>query len=237
MGDIDVEKKYGNVLFVLNPSDAELFVDGAKVDTGAPVTMEYGIHQLICRAEGYETTASYIKVGEPSASITLTLTKEAGSEEESDEDDSQSESESNSQTNSQNESESNSQTNSQNASANSSENSSGQNSESNSSSQVSSENVSENGTSSSETVSGTPGSDEAVAGSGSKVYIDGPEGTEIYVDGSYVGIAPISFAKPTGSVVITIRKTGYQTRSYTIQLENNGEDVHYAFSELMEIGQ
>ncbi len=237
LGDIDVEKKYGNVLFVLNPSDAELFVDGAKVDTGAPVTMEYGIHQLICRAEGYETTASYIKVGEPSASITLTLTKEAGSEEESDEDDSQSESESNSQTNSQNESESNSQTNSQNASANSSENSSGQSSESNSSSQVSSENVSENGTSSSETVSGTPGSDEAVAGSGSKVYIDGPEGTEIYVDGSYVGIAPISFAKPTGSVVITIRKTGYQTRSYTIQLENNGEDVHYAFSELMEIGQ
>jgi len=228
LGDIDVEKKVGNVLFVLNPGEAELFVDGAKVDTGAPVPLEYGIHQLICRAEGYETTASYIKVGDPSVSITLTLTKEADGEDEE---------EKSEESSSQSESQSTSQTHSQTTSVNNSENTSQQTSESNVGSQESSEKVSESSPTSSETVSNPIGSSSEVAGSDAKVYIDGPEGTEIYVDGSYVGIAPISFNKPSGSVVITIRKTGYQTRSYTVQLENNEEDVHYSFSELSEIGQ
>lgn len=209
LGDIDVEKKYGNVLFVLNPSDAELFVDGAKVDTGAPVSMEYGIHQLICRADGYDTMASYIKVGEPSASITLTLTESEDGEDE-DEDSSESSSESSS---------------SESSSENSSENSSQSSSESNSP-----ENSSSSESSSSGSSSGT-------ASTSAKVYVDGPSGTEIYVDGSYVGIAPISFSKPEGSIVITIRKTGYQTRSYTIQLEDDDKDVHYSFSDLIEIGQ
>ena len=228
LGDIDVEKKVGNVLFVLNPGEAELFVDGAKVDTGAPVPLEYGIHQLICRAEGYETTASYIKVGDPSVSITLTLTEEADGEDEE---------EKSEESSSQSESQSTSQTHSQTTSVNNSENTSQQTSESNVGSQESSEKVSESSPTSSETVSNPIGSSSEVAGSDAKVYIDGPEGTEIYVDGSYVGIAPISFNKPSGSVVITIRKTGYQTRSYTVQLENNEEDVHYSFSELSEIGQ
>ncbi len=236
LGDIDVEKKYGNVLFVLNPSDAELFVDGKKVDTGAPVSMEYGIHQLICRAEGYETTASYIKVGEPSASITLTLTESADS---GDEDSSESSSQNSSENNSQNSSESSS--NSENSSENSSGNNSSENSSQSSSensSQSSGSNSSENSSSSeSSSDSGSTGSSSGTASTSAKVYVDGPSGTEIYVDGSYVGIAPISFTKPEGSIVITIRKTGYQTRSYTIQLEDDDKDVHYSFSDLIEIGQ
>lgn len=214
LGDIDVEKKYGNVLFVLNPSDAELFVDGEKVDTGAPVSMEYGIHQLICRADGYETTASYIKVGEPSASVTLTLTESEDAEEEDEDEDS-----------------------SENSSESTSESSSESSSESNSES--SSENGSDSREDSSEDSSDTSstGSSSGTASTSAKVYVDGPEGTEIYVDGSYVGIAPVSFSKPTGSVVITIRQTGFQTRSYTIQLEDDDKDVHYSFSDLIEIGQ
>ncbi len=220
LGDIDVEKKYGNVLFVLNPSDAELFVDGAKVNTGGPVSLEYGIHQLICRADGYETMGSYIKVGEPSASVSLTLTSDGSDEDEDEEDESSESSSSTSESTSQN-----NESSSQNSSGTTSENSS--TSSENSSS--SSENTSENEGSSAGNSSGT-------ASTSAKVYVDGPEGTEIYVDGSYVGIAPVSFAKPTGSVVITIRQTGFQTRSYTIQLEDDDKDVHYSFSDLLEIG-
>ncbi|MBQ7832435.1 MAG: PEGA domain-containing protein [Lachnospiraceae bacterium] len=228
LGDIDVEKKYGNVLFVLNPSDAELFVDGAKVDAGAPVSMEYGIHQLICRADGYDTMSSYIKVGEPSASVTLTLTQSEDAEDddededEKDEDSSEKTSESSSESSSETSSESNSESSSESSSQTSSENSS----------ETSSENSSE---SSSET--GSTGTSSGTASTEAKVYVDGPEGTEIYVDGSYVGIAPISFAKLEGSIVITLRKTGFQTRNYTIQLENDKKDVHYSFSDLIEIGQ
>ncbi len=220
LGDIDVEKKYGNVLFVLNPSDAELFVDGAKVNTGGPVSLEYGIHQLICRADGYETMGSYIKVGEPSASVSLTLTSDGSGEDEEEEDESSESSSSTSESTSQN-----SESSSQNSSGTTSENSS-----------TSSENSSDSSESASENEGSSAGSSSGTASTSAKVYVDGPEGTEIYVDGSYVGIAPVSFAKPTGSVVITIRQTGFQTRSYTIQLEDDDKDVHYSFSDLLEIG-
>lgn len=220
LGDIDVEKKYGNVLFVLNPSDAELFVDGSKVNTGGPVSLEYGIHQLICRADGYETMGSYIKVGEPSASVSLTLTSDGSEEDEEEEDESSESSSSTSESTSQN-----SESFSQNSSGSTSENSS-----------TSSENSSDSSESASENEGSSAGSSSGNASTSAKVYVDGPEGTEIYVDGSYVGIAPVSFAKPTGSVVITIRQTGFQTRSYTIQLEDDDKDVHYSFSDLLEIG-
>lgn len=212
LGDIDVEKKYGNVLFILSPSDAQLYVDGEKKDTSVPVSMEYGIHQLICRADNYDTMSSYIKVGEPSASISLTLTP--SDEEDADEDDSESTSDSSS------ESSSGSTSGSSESSSGNSENTSGSSSENNSQNNSGGEgNVS----------SGT-------ASTSAKIYLDGPEGTEIYVDGTYVGIAPLSFNKPEGSVVITLRKTGFQTRSYTIQLEDDDKDVHYSFSELTAIG-
>ncbi len=220
LGDIDVEKKYGNVLFVLNPSDAELFVDGAKVNTGGPVSLEYGIHQLICRADGYETMGSYIKVGEPSASVSLTLTADGSDEDEDKEDESSDSSSSTSESTSQN-----NESSSQNNNGTTSENSS-----------TSSENSSDSSENNSENAGSSSGSSSGTASTSAKVYVDGPEGTEIYVDGSYVGIAPVSFAKPTGSVVITIRQTGFQTRSYTIQLEDDDKDVHYSFSDLLEIG-
>lgn len=234
LGDIDVEKKFGNVLFVLSPSDAELFVDGTKVDTGALVSMEYGIHQLICRAEGYETTASYIKVGEPSASVSLTLTKEANVGEDSEKEEN---SESSSQTSSESSSNSGS---SENSSQDSSESGSNTGS-SESSSQSSSESSSDTGSSenSNQESSGPLGvtGNSGTASTTAKMYVDGPSGVEVYVDGSYVGIAPVSFTKPQNGVVITLRKTGYQTRSYTLQLDNNDKDVNYSFSDLIEIGQ
>lgn len=219
LGDIDVEKKYGNVLFVLEPSDAQLYIDGEKVDTGGPVSIEYGIHQLICRADGYDTMASYIKVGEPSASISLTLTQTEGEEDDEEEESSES-SESNTETSSE-----------------SSESSTETSSESSESNTETSSESSESSSEETASDSTTP-SDSTTASTSAKVYIDGPEGAEIYVDGNYVGIAPISFTKPESTgIVVTLRKTGYQTRSYTIQLEEDDSDVHYSFSELTEIGQ
>lgn len=66
-----------------------------------------------------------------------------------------------------------------------------------------------------------------------KVYIDSPESAEVYLDGNYIGIAPVSFPKKAGSYVITLRKTGYQTRSYTLQVDGEEKDVNYSFSELV----
>lgn len=68
-----------------------------------------------------------------------------------------------------------------------------------------------------------------------KVNIDSPEGVEVYLDGNYIGIAPVSFAKEVGNYVITLRKTGCQTRSYTVQIDDEDSDVNYSFADLMKV--
>ena len=218
LGDIEHEVKYGNVLFVLNPASATLFIDGKKVETNAPVSLEYGIHQLICRADGYDTLSSYIKVGDEYASITITLTsqdKDSSDEESSEKDSSEKESSSDKDS-SEKESE---------GVVSNSEQSSNEKSESSSSeSSEGKESASENE---------PPENDsEVTTNPVGKVYIDAPEDVEVYLDGEYIGIVPVVFPKKAGTIVITLRKTGYQTRSYTLRMEETSEDVHYSFSEL-----
>lgn len=64
------------------------------------------------------------------------------------------------------------------------------------------------------------------------MYIDAPTGAELYLDGSYVGVVPTNFAKKAGTYVISLRKEGYQTRSYTLQIDDAKKDVSYSFSDL-----
>jgi len=65
-----------------------------------------------------------------------------------------------------------------------------------------------------------------------KVYIDAPENVEVYLDGNYVGISPCSFRKVAGTHVITLRKTGYESRSYTVQIDDEEKDFSYSFVDL-----
>jgi hypothetical protein len=66
------------------------------------------------------------------------------------------------------------------------------------------------------------------------VYIDAPEDAELYVDGKYIGLIPTSFAKTSGTYTISVRKSGYRTRSYSLEVDDEEKDVHYSFSELEE---
>ena len=70
------------------------------------------------------------------------------------------------------------------------------------------------------------------AAEGNKVYIDAPKNVEVYLDSNYLGISPISFKKTVGSHTVTLRKSGYKTKSYTIYLYNDGEDITYSFTDL-----
>lgn len=167
IGDLEVaEVKTGMVLFSLSPSSTELYIDGEKVDASQPITLEYGIHQLIARADGYKSITQYMRVGQESAGIDIVLDSVKEDEEES------------------------------------------------SSSTTSTEN------------------DTAI--NYYKVYVDAPEKAEVYLDGNYVGISPCSFRKTTGAHVITLRKTGYETRSYTVQIDDEKKDVTYSFVDLVK---
>lgn len=169
IGDLTVvEPQYGTVLFSLTPSTASLYIDGTKQDASQPISLVYGIHQLIVKADGYQSVTRYLRVGEESAGIDISLDALEDSQ----------------------------------------------------------ESVSGSDSSSSD--------DTDTITDYYKVYVDAPEGVEVYLDGSYVGISPCSFRKESGTHVITLRKTGYETRSYTVQVDSEEKDLSYSFVDLVK---
>ena len=88
------------------------------------------------------------------------------------------------------------------------------------------------GSSSTGTASGSTSATADTTTTYYRVHIDAPENVEVYLDGNYVGISPCSFKKTSGSHVITLRKSGYETRSYTVQVDDEQKDVSYSFVDL-----
>ncbi|MDE6619614.1 MAG: PEGA domain-containing protein [Lachnospiraceae bacterium] len=209
--EITVVQK-GTVLFTLTPATAKVYIDGREVDVSKPVTIEYGIHQMRIMADGYDTVAQYIKVAEPSANIAVELEK---SEEAAEEEKSEASSETTSnQASAQQDDEEDEE-----------EEATSKKYQSNAL-DTNDEGDDETSDQKSEVVSST---------SNYKVYIDAPDGVEAYLDGNYIGITPVSFKKTPGSYVVTLRKTGYQPRSYTLQIDEEEKDVNYSFTNLIKL--
>ena len=207
LGDVEItEVQKGNIIFTLDPVDATVKIDGKEVNTSLPVELEYGVHQMTVKAAGYDTLSQYIKVREPSANIGIEL--EENEDAESSEEDEE-------------------------------ETSSDKKTEiSDSDKEAKDKKSSEKETSDSKKeTSKTDSQNKTTSKSNSKyqVHIDSPAGAEVYVDGNYIGIAPVSMNKEIGNFVITLRKTGYQTRSYTVQIDDGDSDVNYSFAELMKL--
>lgn len=76
---------------------------------------------------------------------------------------------------------------------------------------------------------------ESANTTGNTITIKGPEGAGVYVDGDYVGLAPITFPKVVGTHTITLYKTGYLIKSYTITAADNGEDDEHTFPALTSV--
>lgn len=86
IGDLKIEDvKKGMIIFSVSPTSAKLYVDGALVDHSLPIMLDYGIHQMVAKAENYQTVTSYLKVGSESAGVDIVL--EAFSERAEDEED------------------------------------------------------------------------------------------------------------------------------------------------------
>ncbi|MDO5155470.1 MAG: PEGA domain-containing protein [Eubacteriales bacterium] len=89
------------------------------------------------------------------------------------------------------------------------------------------ETTEERNTTSKDTVSGDKTSN--------KVIISSPAGASVYLDGEYVGIAPISFTKVTGSHIITLNQSGYLSKSYTEVFVDDGKDKTLVYNPLTAI--
>lgn len=185
--------KTGKILFAITPADAVVYIDGTEVDISVPVELEYGVHQMIVKAEGYETVSEYIKVGEEMATISLTLEKSEDDSKDKDDDYDYNDRD---------------------------------NDRDNSIKDKDKDKKDDN------TLIDIPKTPESA--SSYKIYVQSPKSVQVYFDGVYKGIAPVSFKKQPGKHTITLRKTGYVTKSYTVQIDNAKKDVTYSFTDLVK---
>lgn len=252
------EEKIGTLVFTVSPDKTRIYIDGESVDVSGPQEFSYGIHQMIAVCDGYETISKYIKVNAEYSTLDVTLKKKdtdevsensvsynsasgnaiSGNQVSANESSSElsgngvseNEASSDAKENENAGESSDSKTDQQPGNDNSDANNNEQNSEENS------DNKDGNSNQGNAEGVGTPVTNDVLNNSGKyKICVDGPEGTEVFVDGSYVGIAPVSFEKKIGSHDITLRKSGYQTRTYTISVDDSEKDVNYSFSELLPI--
>lgn len=183
------EVRTGNVFFTLTPADASVYIDGEKIDTSTFVTLEYGVHQMIVKADGYETISQYLKVGKENANLNVEMEPDGSGGKNADEKTAE-------------------------------EKAPGETGD---------------GMADEQPPQVQPPSDATVAADGTwHVKVNAPASAEVYVDGNYVGLAPVSFPKKAGSHVISLRRSGYQTRSYTIQVDEEEKDMELSFSELVK---
>ncbi len=170
IGDLEVaEEQTGMLLFSVSPSGAAVYIDGSETDISGPVTLKYGIHQMIVKADGYKSITQYLRVGQASAAVNvvlepITVDNDTNKDKDKDKD----------------------------------------------------KDVTD------------------VSSNTYKVFVDVPEDVEVYVDGNYVGVTPCSFKKVAGAHVITLRKSGYTTRSYTVQVDSADKDITFSFADLIE---
>lgn len=212
LADIAIEpKQTGSVLFSVTPSNATVYIDGKKVNTEGAIDLLYGKHDIYITAKGYNSYSASFNVNYAYKIKKYTLTEEGATTE-----------------------------------AGSSSSTTGQSTSTGTTSTgttttstgTTTTGTSENGTTETATTQSstqkTPTTDTGEK-TDNKVIISAPSGASVYFDGEYIGIAPISFTKITGSHIITFSKTGYLSKSYTVNFTDDGKDSQLEYDDLISI--
>lgn len=165
------------VKFIVEPSGAELYINGSLTDYSKTVSMKYGKHSVRVILEGYNEYSGIIHIKDAAPIIRIDLAEETA------EVDSQEDSESS----------------------------------------VSSDDSS-------------PATSQADYDTEHKVTVSAPVGAAVYVNGTYKGEAPCSFTKMLGSVTVTLTKENCETKSYSIEIPDDSQDISWSFPALEKKG-
>lgn len=209
LADIAVEpKQTGSVLFDVTPAGAAVYIDGRRVNTEGAIVLTYGKHRIAITADGYQSYSAFFNVDYAYKIKSYTLKAE---------DDSSTDSTTQTATTTGSSTETTTATGTTAAGT------------------TASGSTANGGTTEKTTEQGTTEKDvTAVTGTktSNKVTVTAPTGASVYFDGEYIGIVPISFTKVTGSHIITLSKTGYLSKSYTVNFTNDGKDQTLKFNDL-----
>ena len=203
LSKIEIEEvAIGHVEFHIDPVYAQLFIDGTITDYEERVPLEYGVHTIRIEAAGYEPVTTSIKIGSEYANVDISLDLDPDAEADS-----------TTQT-------------PFNGSSRSNPYAGGTPAPSDTSNSVQT-GIYPTGTIQADTSTATN-----VISATKKIYVEEPKGAEVYLDGSYIGIAPASTPKVTGTHVITLSQSGRETKSYSVNINNDGNDITFSFSAL-----
>lgn len=64
------------------------------------------------------------------------------------------------------------------------------------------------------------------------IYVQNPVEASVYLNGEYMGISPVGFEKIIGSHVITFIRDGFEVKSYTIEVEDDGLNTYLSMPDL-----
>lgn len=226
LGDIAIPT--GTAVFEVEPSDAKIYVSGNEI-SGHTYTNLYGSYTIRVEAEGYKTYRGSFKIKDAVDTIKIKLREDEDATTEEPSTDSTKDTES--------------------TEGSTTEIATPMDASSTEDTGTNDSADSTQSTDLSDTESGDGSSEDASADDGETSGTGTEEGVEtnnlitintpalagVYVDGDYIGIAPISFTKVTGTHTVTLYRSGYLIKSYTINAEDNGKDDIYNFAELITL--
>lgn len=218
LADIAIEpKQIGSVMFKVKPDGARVYVDGKLMNTEGAVELVYGKHHLQIEADGYETYTADFDVKYAYKIKEYQLTPENGAT-----------------TTQKNTSSSSKTTSGQTTNKNTTEKTTEKTTDQSSSSEKKTDNTADSSTTEKSTeTEDKPTSQNDVTKN--KVIISAPLGASVFLDGEYIGIAPISFTKVTGSHIITLSQSGCLSKSYTEIFVDDGKDTTLTYDALTTI--
>lgn len=213
--------KLSKVTFDITPFGADLFIDGRLTSYANPIKLPYGGHSIKVSLDDYITYERYITVDEAGKTFKIVLPKAENNNNTDSVDKKNSDTSDNSDSTDTSEPEDNTDTTNTSDAADNED-----------STEV--PNTSNNSSNTDDTVQKDNSDTKKSVDKNHKIYIQNPEGASVYLDGDYMGTSPGSFKKITGSHVLTFIKKGYTTKSYTVEVMNDGKDTYFSLPNLVK---
>lgn len=199
----------GKVDFDIWPPGTDVYVNGRLIDYEEPLTLKYGKHSVTAALTGYTTYKGTLTVSSPNPTVKIDLQQEVAEIEENDDND-----------------------NKMHTAEPSDDKADTTDKPADDKTVSSSSDNTSLATASPDNKKSTEDESEIQYDKKHTMSVNGPEGAEVYLNGVYKGLAPCSFPKQIGTQTISLSKEGCTTRSYTVVINDDDQNVTWTFPEL-----
>jgi hypothetical protein len=219
--DLGPKAKYGSVLFEISPFGADLYINGVLKSYAGEIELLYGSYTIEVSLDGYVSYKGVLNIDSPGKTMKISLPETSGNQKVEI-------SEINTQNNNGN--------NSQGTTGGSSQGTgqdTNQGSINGSPQAADDEEDLEQDVDYEDDESGSDYKEDGdnIIDTKHLIHIQYPIGASVYVNGEYMGKSPVSFNKIIGSHIITFIKEGYETKSYFMDVINDGKDAYFSYND------